>query len=99
MPDTNRADMEFLTQAGKGFKEGGIFNQLASKDPFEALGSIDTLLGEDEDQKTSKQKDSTKKEKSYFTFADEDDDEDTTTVKSEAGQSFLGSFTKAFKGL
>ena len=99
MPDTNRADMEFLTQAGKGFKEGGIFNQLASKDPFEALGSIDTLLGEDEDQKTSKQKDSTKKEKSYFTFADEDDDEDTTTVKSDAGQSFLGSFTSAFKGL
>jgi hypothetical protein len=99
MPDTNREDMELLTQAGKGFKEGGIFNQLTSKDPFEALGSIDTLLGEDEDQKTSKQKDSTKKEKSYFRFADEDDDEDTTTVKSDAGQSFLGSFTSAFKGL
>ncbi len=99
MPDTNREDMELLTQAGKRFKEGGIFNQLTSKDPFEALGSIDTLLGEDEDQKTSKQKDSTKKEKSYFRFADEDDDEDTTTVKSDAGQSFLGSFTSAFKGL
>jgi hypothetical protein len=99
MPDVNREDMEFLTQASKGLKEGGVFSGLTSSDPFEALGSVEGLFAdEDTSSKTSSETSSSTKEKSYFNFSDDDDD-DTTTPKSNAGQSFLGSFASAFKNL
>lgn len=100
MPDVNREDMELLTQAGKGFKEGSVFSKLSSNDPFESMGAIEGLFADDETTKDSSSKStSSKKEKSYFSLYNDEDDEDTTTAKSDAGQSFLGSFTSAFKGL
>jgi hypothetical protein len=100
MPDVNREDMDLLTQAGKGFKEGGIFSGLSSSDPFEALGSVESLFtDEDKAKETSSKTSSSTKDKSYFSLYNDDDDEDTTTAKSKSGQSFLGSFTSAFKGL
>ena len=100
MPDVNREDMELLTQAGQGFKEGSVFSKLSSSDPFESLGSIESLFGDEESPKeTSTKTSSPTEKKSYFSLYDDDDDEDTTTSKSNAGQGFLGSFTSAFKGL
>ena len=101
MPDVNREDMELLTQAGQGFKEGSVFSKLSSSDPFESLGSIESLFEDKEDAKeTSTKTSSPTEKKSYFSlYDDDDDDEDTTTSKSNAGQGFLGSFTSAFKGL
>lgn len=100
MPDVNREDMELLTQAGQGFKEGSVFDKLSSSDPFEALGSIESLFAdEDKAEETSSKTSSSAEKKSYFSLYDDDDDEDTTTAKSNAGQGFLGSFTSAFKGL
>jgi hypothetical protein len=100
MPDVNREDMELLTQAGQGFKEGSVFGKLSSSDPFEALGSIESLFAdEDKAKETSSKTSSSTEKKSYFSLYDDDDDEDTTTAKSNAGQGFLGSFTSAFKGL
>lgn len=100
MPDVNREDMELLTQAGQGFKEGSVFSKLSSSDPFESLGSIESLFGDEEAAKeTAKTTSSSTKKKSYFNLYDDDDDEDTTTAKSNAGQGFLGSFTSAFKNL
>ena len=100
MPDVNREDMELLTQAGKGFKEGGIFSGLSSSDPFEALGAIETLSADEKAPKETKKKTSSSSEdKSYFSLYDDDDTEDTVTAKSKSGQGFLGSFTSAFKGL
>jgi hypothetical protein len=100
MPDVNREDMELLTQAGKGFKEGSIFSGLSSSDPFEALGSVETLFADEKTPKeTEKKTSSSTKNRSYFSLYDDDDTEDTVTAKSESGQGFLGSFTSAFKGL
>jgi hypothetical protein len=100
MPDVNREDMELLTQAGKGFKEGSVFSKLSSSDPFEALGAIETLSADEKAPKETKKKTSSSSEdKSYFSLYDDDDTEDTVTAKSKSGQGFLGSFTSAFKGL
>lgn len=100
MPDVNREDMELLTQAGKGFKEGSVFSKLSSSDPFESLGSIETLFGSDEEDKKSSSKTTTPTTKrSYFNLYEDEDTEDTSTAKSKSGQGFLGSFTSAFKGL
>ena len=100
MPDVNREDMELLTQAGQGFKEGSVFSKLSSSDPFEAFGSIESLFAdEDKAKEVSSKTSSSTEKKSYFSLYDDDDDEDTTTAKSNAGQGFLGSFTSAFKGL
>jgi hypothetical protein len=99
MPDVNREDMELLTQAGKRFKEGSIFSGLSSSDPFEALGSVETLFADEKTPKeTEKKTSSSTKNRSYFSLYD-DDEEDTVTAKSKSGQGFLGSFTSAFKGL
>jgi len=100
MPDVNREDMELLTQAGKGFKEGSVFSKLSNSDPFEALGAIETLSADEKAPKETKKKTSSSSEdKSYFSLYDDDDTEDTVTAKSKSGQGFLGSFTSAFKGL
>jgi len=100
MPDVNREDMELLTQAGKGFKEGSVFSKLSSSDPFESLGSIETLFGSDEEDKGSSSQVTTPTvKKSYFSLYEDEDTEDTSTAKSKSGQGFLGSFTSAFKGL
>jgi hypothetical protein len=100
MPDVNREDMELLTQAGKGFKEGSVFSKLSSSDPFESLGSIETLFGSDEENKNSSSQATTPAVKrSYFNLYEDEDTEDTSTAKSKSGQGFLGSFTSAFKGL
>ena len=100
MPDVNREDMELLTQAGKGLEEGSMFSKLSSSDPFESLGSIESLFSdEDKTEETSSKTSSSTEKKSYFSLYDDDDDEDTTTAKSKSGQGFLGSFTSAFKGL
>jgi hypothetical protein len=100
MPDVNREDMELLTQAGQGFKEGSVFGKLSSSDPFEAFGSIESLFAdEDKAKEVSSKTSSSTEKKSYFSLYDDNDDEDTTTAKSNAGQGFLGSFTSAFKGL
>jgi hypothetical protein len=77
-----------------------VFGKLSSSDPFEALGSIESLFAdEDKAKETSSKTSSSTEKKSYFSLYDDDDDEDTTTAKSNAGQGFLGSFTSAFKGL
>lgn len=100
MPDVNREDMELLTQAGQGFKEGGVFSKLSSGDPFEAFGSIESLFAdEDKSKETTSKTSASSKTKSYFSLYDDDNDDNTTTAKSNAGQGFLGSFTSAFKGL
>jgi hypothetical protein len=100
MPDVNREDMELLTQAGKGFKEGSVFSKLSSSDPFESLGSIESLFADEKTTEETKKKTSTPIEKrSYFNLYSDDDEEDTVTAKSKSGQGFLGSFTSAFKGL
>jgi hypothetical protein len=100
MPDVNRQDMEFLTQASKGFKEGTALSSLSSSDPFEALGSIEGLFAdEDTSNEASSKTSSSTGKKSYFNLYEDDDDDDTTTSKSNAGQSFLGSFSSAFKNL
>lgn len=98
MPDVNREDMELLTQAGKGFEESSVFSKLSSSDPFESFGAIEGLFGDEETSSTSENEKSSSTEKeSYFSLYNDEDDEDTTTAKSNAGQSFLGSFTSAFK--
>ena len=100
MPDVKREDMELLTQAGKGFKEGSVFSKLNSSDPFESLGSIESLFADEKTTEETKKKTSTPIEKrSYFNLYSDDDEEDTVTAKSKSGQGFLGSFTSAFKGL
>jgi len=100
MPDVNREDMELLTQAGKGLKEGSVFSKLSSSDPFESLGSIESLFADEKTTEETKKKTSTPIEKrSYFNLYSDDDEEDTVTAKSKSGQGFLGSFTSAFKGL
>jgi hypothetical protein len=99
MPDVNREDMELLTQAGKGFKEGSVLSKLTSSDPFESLGSIETLFGTDEEEKEINSKlEVTPTKKTYFKLSEDEDTEDTSTAKSKSGQGFLGSFTSAFKG-
>ena len=93
MPDVNREDMELLTQATKGLTEGSVFSGLSSSDPFEALGSLETLFADEETSKETENKTSSSTEdKSYFSLYDDEDTEDTVT------QGFLGSFTSAFKG-
>jgi L-rhamnose mutarotase len=99
MPDVNREDMELLTQATKGLTEGSVFSGLSSSDPFEALGSVETLFADEETSKETENKTSSSTEdKSYFSLYDDEDTEDTVTAKSKSGQGFLGSFTSAFKG-
>lgn len=100
MPDVNREDMELLTQAGKGFKEGSVFSKLSSTDPFESFGAIESLFADEEKTTSTKSKTSSSTDKkSYFSLYGDEDEEDTTTPKSNAGQGFLGNFTSAFKGL
>lgn len=94
MTDIDRGEMELLTQGQKGLQLGGAYAGLTSKDPFEALTSIQGLLDEEKPATTTKEsKDSAP---SYFSiFGEDTEDED---YKSETGKKILGEFTSFFKG-
>lgn len=95
MTDIDRGEMELITQGQKGLQLGGAYAGLTSKDPFEALVSIESLFGTDDKTSTStaKEKDSAP---SYFNiFGGDTEDED---YKSETGKKILGEFTSFFKG-
>lgn len=92
MPDVDRGEMELLSKSGKGLELGGTYAGLTSKDPFEALASMETLFSSADSTTTKKEETAP----SYFKlFEDETKDED---YKSKSGQKILGEFTSLFKG-
>jgi len=96
LTDVDRGEIELLTQGQKGLQLSGSFAGLSSRDPFEALSSIQNLFGDDEeDSKTSKEK--TSSTPSYFNIFTDSDKEDED-FKSESGKKILGEFTSFFKG-
>jgi hypothetical protein len=93
MPDIDRGEQELLSKSGTGLQLGSAYAGLTSKDPFEALVSIQGLF-DTEDTDTAAKKDDTAP--SYFKlFEDDTTDED---YKSKTGQKILGEFTSLFKG-
>ena len=93
-PDLDKSEQQLLTKSGRN-KTLGAFD-LDLKDPYAALGTLDSFFEADETpEKTTSS--SSKKEKSYFSL-DLDDDEDVS-YKSQRGQQILGEFTSKFKGL
>lgn len=97
MSDVDRSEMELLTQGQKGTsKESNIYSGLTSKDPFEAMFSMeklfDTTSGAAKSTSTTPSKTS---KSSYLTMLEDDT---TENKKSSSGQQILDSFTSAFKG-
>jgi hypothetical protein len=97
MSDVDRSEMELLTQGQKGTsKERNIYSGLTSKDPFEAMFSMeklfDTTSGATKSTSTTPSKTS---KSSYLTMLEDDT---TENKKSSSGQQILDSFTSAFKG-
>ena len=84
-PDLDRSEQVALTKAGRNqeLKTTG----LDFSDPFASLGTIESLFGEEQQEKETKKS-------SYFTI---DEDEELPT-KTKAGQGFLDEFTSLFKG-
>lgn len=94
MTDVDRSEMELLTQGQKGLSLGGAYAGLTSRDPFEALASVESLF-EDKSDETSTTTE-TSSTPSYFNiFGDDKKEED---YKSKTGQKILGEFTSLFKG-
>jgi hypothetical protein len=92
MTDIDRSEMELMTQATKkdGLTLGGNYTGLTSKDPFESLGSMESLFAEE----TSAAKE--EETPSYFRLFEEETKDDD--YKSESGKKILGEFTSLFKG-
>jgi hypothetical protein len=99
-PDVDREEQAFLSKANSksGLQMSSEFNY---KDPFEALGSIGGLLGdEDSDNLFASSSGTTKKTtgSSYFNLdLGLDTTDDAKTTKSKSGQEFLSGFTSLFK--
>lgn len=92
MPDIDRGEMELLSKSGKGLELSGAYAGLTSKDPFEALASMENLFSTADKMETG----SKETAPSYFKlFEDETKDQD---YKSKSGQKILGEFTSFFKG-
>jgi hypothetical protein len=97
-PDLDIEEQKLLTQAGGG--TGGLkFIDLEKQDPLSAFGTIEKLMGGEEDGFTNifslgdKEDDEDKED--YFKLGLDDEDED---YKSKTGASILGEFTSFFKG-
>jgi hypothetical protein len=97
-PDLDIEEQKLLTQAGGG--TGGLkFIDLEKQDPLSAFGTIEKLMGGEEDgfsnifSLADKEDDEDKKD--YFKLGLDDEDED---YKSKTGASILGEFTSFFKG-
>jgi hypothetical protein len=70
-----------------------------SKDPWENLSKVSSLLGEDETEVTKTTSKSTKDDEdtNFFDLKLNDDEEDNSSSKT--GRQVLGEFTSLFKGL
>ena len=96
-PDLDPSSQELLTQAGS--KDGKItLGSWDDSDPYAALGSVETLLGDDFGSSTKKTTtDKKDKKSSVFSFDPFDDDDEDDDYKSAKGQEILSDFTKGFK--
>jgi hypothetical protein len=97
-PDLDIEEQKLLTQAGGG--TGGLkFIDLEKQDPLSAFGTIEKLMGGEEDGFTNifslADKEDDKDKEDYFKLGLDDEDED---YKSKTGASILGEFTSFFKG-
>jgi|694.fasta_scaffold21973_14 hypothetical protein len=97
-PDLDIEEQKLLTQAGGG--TGGLkFIDLEKQDPLSAFGTIEKLMGGEEDGFTNifslADKEDDEDKKDYFKLGLDDEDED---YKSKTGASILGEFTSFFKG-
>ena len=97
-PDLDIEEQKLLTQAGGG--SGGLkFIDLNSQDPLSAFGTIEKLMGGDEEGFTNvfslEDKEEKKDQQDYFKLGLDDVEED---YKSKTGASILGEFTSFFKG-
>jgi hypothetical protein len=97
-PDLDIEEQKLLTQAGGG--SGGLkFIDLNSQDPLSAFGTIEKLMGGDEEGFTNvfslEDKEEKKDQQDYFKLGLDDEEED---YKSKTGASILGEFTSFFKG-
>jgi hypothetical protein len=97
-PDLDIEEQKLLTQAGGG--SGGLkFIDLNSQDPLSAFGTIEKLMGGDEEGFTNvfslEDKEEKKDQEDYFKLGLDDEEED---YKSKTGASILGEFTSFFKG-
>jgi hypothetical protein len=97
MPDVSREEQEFLTQGLSG--DLSFSESLSSGDPFEALTTITSLFGQQEEDVFASEPvyDSDRdRESSYFRIFEEEPD-DGGYQKSKAGQSFISEFSSIFK--
>jgi len=97
-PDLDIEEQKLLTQAGSG--TGGLkFIDLEKQDPLSAFGTIEKLMGGEEDGFTNifslADKEDDEDKEDYFKLGLDDEDED---YKSKTGASILGEFTSFFKG-
>lgn len=97
-PDLDIEEQKLLTQAGGG--TGGLkFIDLEKQDPLSAFGTIEKLMGGEEDGFTNifslADKEDDEDKEDYFKLGLDDEDED---YKSKTGASILGEFTSFFKG-
>jgi hypothetical protein len=97
-PDLDIEEQKLLTQAGGG--TGGLkFIDLEKQDPLSAFGTIERLMGGEEDGFTNifslADKEDDEDKEDYFKLGLDDEDED---YKSKTGASILGEFTSFFKG-
>ena len=94
MPDADRSDINLITQG-----MGGLTLDIGDmSDPFEALGALGGMLGEDDGNIFGFDNDNEKQEQepSYFDlFSDEKDYDDD--YASDAGRGFIDDFTSFFK--
>lgn len=93
-PDADKEDMAIMSTLVKGKGLEFDFGKLTS-DPFESLGTVEKLMGslEDEDnQKTTSDKD---EEEGYFSLGLKDDEDED--YMSSTGKSILGGFTSFLK--
>jgi hypothetical protein len=97
-PDLDFEEQKLLTQAGGG-TDGLKFIDLNTQDPFAAFGTIEKLMGGDDEGFTDifsfEDKDDKEEAESYFKLGLDDDEED---YKSKTGASILSDFTSFFKG-
>ena len=96
-PDTDPTELSIL---GKSVTNKPLkFNEFYSKDPWENLSKISSLMGKDETDLKEKTTTSTKdKEDTNFFDLGLNDEEDTSSP-SKTGQQVLGDFASLFKGI
>jgi len=94
MPDADRSDLDFIQ---KGLSGDFELKDINTEDPFEALASVGSFLGEGGNifgtDSDNEDEDENRTEDSYFNFFD-DDDED---YASETGRSIIDSYSDFFK--